>query len=406
LKANIVHRNLNPCGGGERLSLAVMQAISDIGIDFDITTLEKPNVHRIENSFGNKLAAMIEKASNINILQSTLGKESEQPDIVEGKKIRHYDLTINTHSDAFPYYSHYLSKKNSIVQCHFPTAKCHIQSENEDYLKETKVGSVIRKVIINDNTIAKTNTTTNTKTHNKEYFQRLKDSYYNLMRNSTVVTNSEFSKKAILEELGIEALVLSPPVDIERFRNRALISKHREDIVLVLSRIVPYKKIENAVAVAKILKGNNIGKGMKIIGNLYDDDFVVGNYYSQLLQMVKEYNLEDYVSFEINVNFEKIIDIMRHAKVYLHTMSGESFGISTVEAMSAGLTPVVPKVGGHTEFVPHKYQFDTLEKASEIISSAFNVPYSERIQISNSVKKFSISNYTITFQRLVNSLFN
>lgn len=398
LKANIVHRDLNPCGGGERLSLAVMQAISDIGIDFDITTLEKPNVHRIENSFGNKLASMIEKASTINILQSALEKEPEQSDI-EQRKVRDYDLTINTHGEALPYYRHYFSKKNSIVQCHFPTAKYHIVSENEDYLKETKVGSIIKNIIINNKTITTTGT-------NRASFQKLKDSYLNLMRNSVVVTNSEFSKKAIAEELGIEALVLNPPVDIEPFRNAALISNYREDIVLVLSRIVPYKRIENAIAVAKILKENNIGKGMKIIGNLYDDDFLVGNYYSQLLKMIKEYSLEDYVSFEINVNFEKIMDTMRHAKVYLHTMSGESFGISTVEAMSAGLIPVVPDIGGHTEFVPQKYQFDTLEKAFEIISSAFNVSYSERIQISNSVRRFSISNYTLSFQQLVNSLFD
>jgi len=66
------------------------------------------------------------------------------------------------------------------------------------------------------------------------------------------------------------------------------------------------------------------------------------------------------------------------AKIYLHTMSGELFGISTVEAMSVGLILVVPAVGGHTEFVPNKYQFRTLEEASEIISSAMNVPYSER----------------------------
>jgi glycosyltransferase involved in cell wall biosynthesis len=389
---------LNPCGGGERLSLAVMQAISDIGIDFDITTLEKPNVHRIENSFGNKLASMIEKASTINILQSALEKEPEQSDI-EQRKVRDYDLTINTHGEALPYYRHYFSKKNSIVQCHFPTAKYHIVSENENYLKETKVGSIIKNIIINNKTITTTGT-------NRASFQKLKDSYLNLMRNSVVVTNSEFSKKAIAEELGIEALVLNPPVDIEPFRNAALISNYREDIVLVLSRIVPYKRIENAIAVAKILKENNIGKGMKIIGNLYDDDFLVGNYYSQLLKMIKEYSLEDYVSFEINVNFEKIMDTMRHAKVYLHTMSGESFGISTVEAMSAGLIPVVPDIGGHTEFVPQKYQFDTLEKAFEIISSAFNVSYSERIQISNSVRRFSIPNYTLSFQQLVNSLFD
>jgi glycosyltransferase involved in cell wall biosynthesis len=402
LKANIVHRDLNPCGGGERLSLAVMQAISDIGIDFDITTIEKPNIHRIENSFGNKLAAIIEKASNINILQSALKKEAERLDI-ERRKVRDYDVTINTHGDAFPYYRHYFSKKNSIVQCHFPTAKHHIVAENEDYLKETRVGSVNKNVMINSNTV----TRTIAKIYNKTYFQKLKDSYLNLMRNSVVITNSKFSKKAIAEELEIEALVLNPPVDIEPFRNRALISNQREDIVLVLSRIVPYKKIENAIVVAKILKENNIGKGMKIIGNLYhDDDFVIGSYYSYLLQMVKEYNLEDYVSFETNLNFEKIIEAMCHAKIYLHTMSGESFGISTVESMSAGLIPVVPDVGGHTEFVPQKYQFDTPEKASQIISSAFNTPYSERIEISNSVNKFSMSNYTLAFQQLVNSLFN
>lgn len=398
LKANIVHRNLNPCGGGERLSLAVMQAISDIGIDFDITTLVKPNIHRIEDSFGNKLAAIIEKASNINILQSALEKESERSDI-EQRKVRDYDLTINTHGDALPYYRHYFSKKNSIVQCHFPVAKYHIASENEDYLKETRVGFVIKNVIANNKTV----TTTDTK---RAYFQKLKDSYLNLMRNSVVITNSGFSKKAIAEELGIEAQILNPPVDIEPFRNRALISNQREDIVLVLSRIVPYKKIENAIAVAKLLKENDMGKGMKIIGNLYDDDFVIGSYYSLLLQMVKKHNLEDYVSFEINANFEKIMDVMRSAKVYLHTMSGESFGISTVEAMSAGLIPVVPDVGGHTEFVPQKYQFDTLEKASEIISSAFNVSHSERIQISNSVRRFSISSYRLTFQQLVNNLLN
>jgi glycosyltransferase involved in cell wall biosynthesis len=400
LKANIVHRNLNPCGGGERLSIAVMQAISDMDIDFDITTLERPNIHRIENSFGDELASIVEKASNINILQSALGKESERSGI-DKEKVRHYDLTINTHGDALPYYHHYFSKKNSIVQCHFPTAKYHIESKNEDYLKETQIDSIIRNKIIHDPI-----PTTNTNIYKKTCFLRLKNSYLNLMRNSVVVTNSEFSKKAIAIELGIGALVLTPPVNIEPFRTGALISDQREDIVLVLSRIVPYKKIENAIAVAKMLKENNIGKGMRIIGNLYDDYFVIGTYYSHLLQLIKEYNLENYVSFNIDVNFEKIIETMRNAKVYLHTMPGESFGISTVEAMSAGLIPVVPNLGGHTEFVPQKYQFDTLERACKIISSAFDVSYSERIQISNSVKNFSISNYVLAFQKLVNSLSN
>ena len=401
MRANIVHRNLNPCGGGERLSLAVMRAICEIGFDFDITTLEIPNIHRLRNSFGNWLAAAVEKASSINILQSALQEDLEILDIAQ-KKIGQYDLTINTHGDALPYYRHYFSKKNSVVQCHFPTAKYHLKSENEDFLKETGVHSIIKNVVTNDSAIS----TTDTEIYNKISFQKLKESYLNLMRNSVVITNSEFSKRVVNSELGIEALVLNPPVDIEPFRKRALRSNQREDTIIVLSRIVPYKKIENAIAVAKILKENNIGKGMKIIGNLYDEDFVIGSYYSYLLQMVKEYNLKDYVSFEINLNFEEIVQSMCMAKIYLHTMPGESFGISTVEAMSAGLIPVVPDIGGHTEFVPQSYQFDTLEKASEIISFALNLPYSERIRISNSARKFSISNYTKAFKQLVKSLLN
>ena len=38
MKANIIVSDLNPCGGGERLSLVTMKALSEMGIDFDLTT--------------------------------------------------------------------------------------------------------------------------------------------------------------------------------------------------------------------------------------------------------------------------------------------------------------------------------------------------------------------------------
>jgi alpha-1,2-mannosyltransferase len=43
MKANVVVGNLNRCGGGERLSLVTMQAILEMGIDFDLITLKSPN---------------------------------------------------------------------------------------------------------------------------------------------------------------------------------------------------------------------------------------------------------------------------------------------------------------------------------------------------------------------------
>jgi glycosyltransferase involved in cell wall biosynthesis len=151
-----------------------------------------------------------------------------------------------------------------------------------------------------------------------------------------------------------------------------------------------------------LLKQNNIGSGMKIIGNIdYKYDL---NYYLSLNQMVIDFDLEDYVTFETDVCLNNLLSIMREAKVYFHPVVGEHFGISIVEAMAAGLVPIVPDVGGPTEFVPKKYHFHTFEKAVEIISTAFNIPYTERVQISNSVSKFSISNYIEGLQKIVNEL--
>ncbi len=63
--------------------------------------------------------------------------------------------------------------------------------------------------------------------------------------------------------------------------------------------------------------------------------------------------------------------------------------MSIVEAMSAGLIPAIPDVGGQTEFVSFKSQYNTLEEAADIIQSAFDASVDERIKISDSVEKFS-----------------
>lgn len=73
--------------------------------------------------------------------------------------------------------------------------------------------------------------------------------------------------------------------------------------------------------------------------------------------------------------------------------------------MSSGLVPVVSDVGGQTEFVPSKYHYHTLEQASEIIASlGLDASDYERLQISNSVQRFSASNYMKNFQQIVDKL--
>ena len=240
----------------------------------------------------------------------------------------------------------------------------------------------------------------------KEYFEILKYGYWNLMKNSTVITNSEFSRREIVNALGLDNIyILSPPIDIETFRNVALMvngDDERNDIILVISRIAPHKKIENAIKLAKILKDNNIGKGMKIVGNLY---YYYFDYYSEIKQMVLGLGLTDYITFEINASLDKLLSIIRESRVYFHPMIGEHFGMAVLEAMAAGLIAVVPNEGGLTEFVPQEYQFNTIEQAAEIIMYVFNhLSKTEQIKISDDINKFSNSHYIEGFQTILNEL--
>jgi len=408
MKANVIHGDFNPCGGAERLSLVTMQALLEKGIDFDLTTLKSPDMSKLENSYGKNLVSVMKSINKINVINIIEELRQQQE---EEHKDYDYDITINTNGDAAPYYHSSFSKDNAITYCHFPSTKYHIDSENIEYLK-TDLGMTEGSNSFFDNMEYEgINNPKNYKTklqlsRRKEYFKIIKYGYWNLMRNSTVITNSEFSRRAIVNALGLYNIyILSPPIDIETFRNVALMTNgynETNDIILVISRIAPHKKIENAIKLAKILKDNNVGKGMKIVGNLY---YYFFDYYSKLKQMVIDLGLTDYVAFEINARLDKLISIIRESRIYFHPMVGEHFGMSVLEAMAAGLIPVVPNEGGIIEFVPKKYQFNTIEHAAEIITYVFNhLPKTEQIKTSYDINKFSNYNYIEGFHTILNEL--
>jgi glycosyltransferase involved in cell wall biosynthesis len=417
LKANLVYSDLNPCGGGERLTLATIQALVEMDINIELTTLQKPDITRLENAFGKRIASVIENIKKINILDAW--EEQSISDNISGKN---YDLVINTHGDIAPYYHKSMSKDNAITYCHFPSAKSFIESEDKAYFEKhivargadafkpaspryyTDSSSVIAATAYENPHTDKALLNENINSKRQRYTKWLKEAYENLMKNSTLITNSEYSRKAIFNIYGIDdAIVLSPPVDVETFRNEVLSPKSHgkvegEDIILVTCRIDPLKKIDNAIILAKLLKASNIGNGMRIVGSLEPYYY---DYYLHIKKMIIDLNLTDYVNLEVDVSLSELVSLMRKTSIYFHPKHAEHFGMSIVEAMSAGLVPVVPDLGGQTEFVPSKYQFHTLEDAAKIISSAFDAPFSERIAISDSVTRFSASNYIKRFKQIV-----
>ena len=319
--ANVIYTDLSPCGGAERLTLLTMYALYERGVNFDITTSVQPNMTKLENVYGSKIASIINKSEKINILKSL-----EEPVIDRIIQKGNYDITINTHGDTLPYYHCSLLKNNAVTYCHFPSAKYHIDSENLEYLRDIRVAGFAQ---INDMDYSKNKVAPifdlETKQKVRRYFKFLRDRYENLMKNTLVITNSEYTRKAISNAFNVDAKILYPTVDVGTFCDAALKSHQREDMILVISRIAPDKQIENAIEVARIMRSRGIGKVMTIVGNLHHYDH---RYYQELKKMIADFDLSDYISLQTNLSFSKLIQLMQLAKVYFHPRIDEHFGVS------------------------------------------------------------------------------
>jgi glycosyltransferase involved in cell wall biosynthesis len=91
------------------------------------------------------------------------------------------------------------------------------------------------------------------------------------------------------------------------------------------------------------------------------------NYAQNLNNLILQYNLENNIKINPNVSFQELQEQVKESKFWIHPTPEEPFGISIVEALSAGLIPIVPDNGGATEFVPPQYQYRTIEDASNMI---------------------------------------
>ena len=116
MKANVIHGDFNPCGGAERLSLMTMRALLGMGIDFDLTTLQIPDIPKLENSYGKNLVSVMKSINKINVI-NIMKELQRQQEEEQDHEDYNYDITINTNGDAAPYY---LKKHWTLLSCQDP----------------------------------------------------------------------------------------------------------------------------------------------------------------------------------------------------------------------------------------------------------------------------------------------
>jgi len=154
-----------------------------------------------------------------------------------------------------------------------------------------------------------------------------------------VLANSKYIANLVKALWQESPEVLNPPVKIKDFEPYAYKSfENREDAVVVISRITPEKRLENAIeAVAR----SETKPLLRIIGTLPPTK----SYYKRHLEKIaRDRNVN--IKFHQNVSRKELVKLATSSKVLVHTTIGEHFGIAVVEGMAAGLPVIVHRSGG------------------------------------------------------------
>ncbi len=413
MRAKVIHDNINAGGGAERLTVITIDLLVKMGFRVDLASFNKPDIEQLKKDFDGIVNPVPISPISLDPLkmidftgaaqnppsdsegQDGCSPNQVSPDIYSDKD---YTLIVNTHGDVLPYYGQQeaLSSSTVITYCHFPIIPQLMQHDPDHYY----IMRLAKKWINNIEIVGSE--------FRQNMIEKIGKTYDLMMRNTIVLTNSFFSKRAIEKLYGsaVKPIVIYPPVDVEKFSTNALHSNERENMILVVSRFSPDKQLENVVHILRILVNElKINANMVLVGNIAAGD---DQYLEMLRRLVQEYGLSYNILIEVDASFDRLLQLMRKSKVYLHPFAGEPFGISVVEAMSAGLIPVVPNEGGYTEFVPEDYQFRTHQQAADIIrkilNSSDNDMQTERNQLSKSVSRFSNERYQAELRKVIESI--
>ncbi len=128
---------------------------------------------------------------------------------------------------------------------------------------------------------------------------------------------------------------------------------------------------------------------------------------------------EDYLNFLVrhappnvkiipNPSDEEKDMLFRKASVFLQTKFKEHGGLAVAEAISYGLVPIVPKVGGPwVDIVMEgKYGlgYSNIEEIPELIKQAINLPLSVRKEIFDSRERFSFDRFKENINKVVDEI--
>lgn len=195
---------------------------------------------------------------------------------------------------------------------------------------------------------------------------------FKLFRINKIICNSYFTKKFIDKEYGVESIVIYPPVDIGRIK-----PKRKENIILYVGRFSTLGQSKNQdilIDSFKKLVKNPVFSEWRLVLAGGAEVGATDEYLTLLKKKIQGFPIE----LVLGSSYKEIISLYGRAKIFWSAagygineekepQKVEHFGITLVEAMSAGCVPIVFKAGGFKEIVENDKNGYLWEKPRELI---------------------------------------
>ena len=298
MKVALVHDYLNQMGGAERVVLALHEIFPDAPLYTSIYDPERVDAAfrsmDIRTTFMQKLPLVTKHHQPYLPLY---------PFAMESLDLRGYDLVLSS-SSAFGKGVITKPETMHICYCHTPMRWCW---NYDEYVEREQLGKTARRVL--PLLIAGMRVWDQTSSMRVDHF----------------IANSPVVAERIRKYYRREAVVIPPPVEVQRFPFDP--TTQPEDYFLVVSRLIPYKRIDLAIEAC-----NRLHLPLVVIGGGRDEE--------RLRKLAGPT-----VRFLGKLSDDEVLHYFSHCRAFLFP-GEEDFGITPLEAQAAGRPVIAYGAGG------------------------------------------------------------
>jgi alpha-1,2-mannosyltransferase len=139
--------------------------------------------------------------------------------------------------------------------------------------------------------------------------------------------------------------ILYPPCSTTLYESKQT-NHMRKNIIVSFAQFRPEKNHKLQIDIFNKLKQRKVCRDLQlnIIGSIRDE--ADKKIYNDLIEYINKLNLSEDVQLFQNLAFQQVKQIFEVAKMGIHTMRDEHFGISIIEMMAAGLIVIAHKSAG------------------------------------------------------------